>query len=76
MDRRFYDTTDNPNPLANPKERYLWGLLKGKEYSRANVTVKEVPGRGHSAFAAKNFRSGDFVCDYGGVVRKNGTGLG
>ena len=32
--------------------------------------MKEVPGRGHSAFAAKNFRSGDFVCDYGGVVRK------
>ena len=30
----------------------------------------EVPGRGRSAFAAKPFTAGDFVCNYGGVVRK------
>ena len=34
------------------------GLTKGEE---VNVTVKEVPGRGHSAFAAKNFRSGEDI---------------
>lgn len=41
-----------------------------KEYSRSNVIVKEVEGRGRSAFAAREFRAGDFICDYRGVVRK------
>ena len=40
----LYDTTDNPNPLVTPKEKYLQGLLKEKEYSWANVIVKEVKG--------------------------------
>ena len=48
----------------------MWGLLKGKRYARANVTVQEVKGRGRSAFAAKHFNPGDFICDYGRVVRK------
>lgn len=56
--------------MATPKEKYLWGLLKKKEYSRSNVIVKEVEGRGRSAFAAREFRAGDFICDYRGVVRK------
>ena len=66
----FCDPTDTPNPLATTREKYLWGLMKGKNYARANIIVKEVQGRGRSAFAAKDFRGGDFVCDYGGVVRK------
>ena len=56
--------------MATPKEKYFWGLLKGQNYSRSNVIVMEVPGRGRSAFAAKPFTAGDFVCNYGGVVRK------
>ena len=27
-------------------------------------------GRGRSAFAARNFKAGDFVCEYRGVVRR------
>ena len=41
--------------------------MKGKDYARSNVVVKEVQGRGCSAFTAM---AGDFVCDYGGIVRK------
>ena len=44
--------------------------MKGKEYSRANVIVKETQDRGCSAFAARPFKDGDFVCDYSRVVRK------
>lgn len=66
----FTDPSDTPNPLATPREKYLWGLLKGKEYSRANVIIKDTQDRGRSAFAARPFKDGDFVCDYGGVVRK------
>ena len=66
----FEDVSNSPNPLATPKEKYLWGLLKGKRYARENIAIKEVKGRGWSAFAAKNFKCGDFICDYSGVVRK------
>ena len=66
----FKDDSDQPHVLATPKERYLWGLLKGRDFSRRNVTVKHVDGRGRSAFAAKAFNPGDFVCEYPGVVRK------
>lgn len=34
------------------------------------MEIREVPGRGRSAFAAKHFESGDFVCEYRGVVRQ------
>ena len=63
------DVNDSTNPLATPREKYLWGLLKGKRYARAKVTIKEVKGRGR--FAAKSFKSRDFISNYGGVVRKN-----
>ena len=53
-----------------PREKYLWGLLKGTQFSRKNVTIKEVTGRGRSAFAAKSFKAGDFVCEYQGVVQQ------
>ena len=32
--------------------------------------MREVGGRGRSAFASKSFKAGDFVCEYRGVVRK------
>ena len=66
----FSDPSNSPNPIATTKEKYFWGLMKGKDYARSNVTVKEVKGRGRSAFAARSFKAGDFVCDYGGMVRK------
>lgn len=70
----FEDHTDTPHPLATPKEKYLWGFLKGTEFSRNNVTIRPVKGRGRSAFAAKSFNAGDFVCEYRGVVRKKEKG--
>lgn len=65
----FEDCNDTPHPLATTKEKYLWGLLKGSQFSRDNVIVKEVAGRGRSAFAARSFNAGDFVCEYKGLVR-------
>ena len=55
--------------LATPAEKYLHGLLMGKNHSKSNVAVKEVEGRGRSAFANKNFSAGDFVCEYSSTVR-------
>ena len=46
------------------------GLLHGKRRSKRNVTIGFVQGRGRSAFAKKDFKPGDFVCEYKGVVRK------
>ena len=66
----FSDPSNSPHPIATTKEKYLWGMMKGKEYARSNITIKEVEGRGRSAFVAKSFKAGDFVCDYGGMVRK------
>lgn len=66
----FDDPSNSPSLLATPKEKYLWGLLKGKSYDRSNVIVKNVEGRGRSAFAAKPFMAGDYICAYGGTVRK------
>lgn len=63
----FKDSSDRPHPLESPKEKYFWGLLKGREFSQHNVTIRRVEGRGRSAFAAKSFQPGDFVC---GVVHK------
>ena len=66
----FEDASTTLHPLATTMEKYLWGLLKGPEYSRQNVVVEEVESRGRSAFASKDFKAGDFVCEYRGVVRK------
>ena len=66
----FQDFSDIPHPLATPREKYLWGLLKGPEFSRKNVELRVVPGRGRSAFAARQFKGGDFVCEYRGEVRE------
>ena len=63
------DVDDRPNPVALPCEKYLWGLLKGKAYSRSNVTVATVKGRGRSAFASRDFAAGDFVCEYASCLR-------
>ena len=45
------------------------GLLKGPALSRRNVDVGYVHGRGRTAYAAKHFHAGDFVCEYGAVRR-------
>ena len=63
------DSDGEQNPLANPAERYFHGLLQGKAFSRSNVNIVEVPGRGRSAFAAKTFRAGDYVCEYAACVK-------
>ena len=49
------------------------GLYQGKHHRKAGRCMQ---GRGRSAFVVKDFRGGNFVCDYGGVVRKNSTRLG
>ena len=46
------------------------GLLHGKRQSKRNVIIGFVQGRGRSAFAKKDFKPGDFVCEYKRVVRK------
>ena len=62
--------SDSPSaPYATSKEKYLNGLLKGPALSRRNVKIGYVKGRGRSAFAAKSFDPGDFVCEYGAVLR-------
>ena len=66
----FSDTDSEPGVLATPKECYLWGLLKGRQYSRKNVSIMLVPGRGRSAFAARAFNPGQFVCEYASLLRK------
>ena len=56
--------------VANPYEKYLHGLLKGKNFSRKHVDVKICKnGIGRSAFAAKEFKAGDFVCEYASCVK-------
>ena len=57
-------------PYATPVEKYLNGLLHGKERSRRNVAVGVVAGRGRSGFAKRDFRPGNFVCEYEAVVRR------
>ena len=70
----FDDPSNTPNTIATPKEKYLWGLLKGRDYGRSNVNIKIVEERGRSGFAAKAFKAGDFVCQYGGTVRRKPKG--
>lgn len=41
-----------------------------REYGRGNVKIKSVEERGHPAFAAKTFEAGDFICEYGGIIRR------
>lgn len=59
--------------IATPAEKYLHGLLLGKGHSRKNVCIREVEGRGHSAFANRDFDSGEFVCEYASTVRVRQT---
>jgi len=54
--------------ISTPEENYLWGLLRGKKLSRKNVVIASVPGRGRSAFAARDFVAGSFVCEYASIV--------
>lgn len=69
------DSGDEQNLLATPAERYFHGLLKGKQFSRANINIITVPGRGRGAAAAKNFNCGDFICEYAACVKPKSTNL-
>lgn len=65
------ESSDSPTmQCATIMERYLNGLMNAKKLSRRNVRVEHVSGRGRSAFAAKNFNAGDFVCEYAAEVRE------
>ena len=57
-------------PYATHMEKYFNRLLHGKERSRKSVAVGVVAGRGRSGFAKRDFRPGDFVCEYEAVVRR------
>ena len=63
------DSDGEQNILEDPAERYFHGHSKGKKFSRANLKIVEVPGRGRGAIAAKNFKTGDFVCEYASCVK-------
>ena len=62
--------SDESVPYATTKERYLKGLKHGRKRSKKNVLVGYVKGRGRSGFAARDFKAGDFVCEYVGTVRE------
>ena len=62
------DDDADPHPLATPSESYLWGLLKGKGYSRSNVIVRTIDNHQKGAYATKDFHAGQFVCEYGSSV--------
>lgn len=53
----------------------MWGLLKGRNYSRSNVLVKETRPGERSAYAAKDFKAGDFVCEYAACVKEKERSL-
>ena len=72
----FYDPTDTPNPLATTREKYLWGLLKGKEYARGNIIVKEVQGRGDLHLQQKTSEVEILCVIMGRGEKKNCTRLG
>ena len=72
------DSDSSPAPYATTKEKYLNGLLKGPALSRRHVDIGYVQGSQRTAYAAKDFYAGDFVCEYGAVrrVHKRGTDEG
>ena len=70
------DSDGEQQPLATPAEKYFHGLLKGRQFSRSNVNIIEVPGRGRGAVAARDFRAGDFVCEYAACVKTRQDSLG
>ena len=63
------DSDSSPAPYATTKEKYLNGLLKGPALSRRNVNIGYIRGRERTAYAAKHFNAGDFICEYGAVRR-------
>jgi len=68
------DSDSSPAPYATTKEKYLNGLMKGPALSRRNVQIGYIRGRGRTAYAAKMFNPGDFVCEYGAVRRVKKSG--
>lgn len=68
------DMDSSPVPYATTKEKYLNGMLKGHKLSRRNVQIGYVAARKRSAFAARDFGAGDFVCEYAAIVREKRKG--
>lgn len=64
------DSDEDQCSLATPKERYLHGMLRGKQLSRSNVQVKMRSDGQRGAYAAKLFKPGDFICEYAACVKK------
>jgi len=62
------DDDVHQSDIATPAERNEWGLTKGPALSRSNVVVR-ASVRGRSAYANRDFRPGDFVCEYRGVLK-------
>ena len=61
------DSDSSAAPYATTKEKYLNGLLKGPALSRRHVDIGYVRGRQRTAYAAKDFYAGDFLCKYGAM---------
>ena len=61
--------------VATPAEKNKWGLTKGPALSRKNVEVRMSVSRGRSAYAARDFNPGDFVCEYRGVLKSKTESL-
>ena len=59
----------------NPQEKYVHGMGKGKEVSRANVNVSIREDGERAGYAAKNFLAGNFVCEYAATVKLKETSL-
>ena len=59
----------------NPQEKYVHGMGKGKEVSRANVNVSIREDGERAGYAARNFLAGDFVCEYAATVKLKETSL-
>ena len=64
------DSDESLSNFATCEEKYLHGLMSGSSRSKRNVAVAIVEGRGRSAFAKRDFKPGDFVCEYSSVVRE------
>jgi len=59
----------------NPQEKYVNGMGKGKEVSKANVNISIRVDGERAGYAAKNFLAGDFICKYAATVKLKETNL-
>lgn len=67
--------TESLPPYTTSIEKYARGL-SSKKNSRRNVEVKLLDNGERGAFATRNFREGDFVCEYASNKRRQYEGSG